>query len=394
MLKSLATILALIALSPFSHAYVERECPCSKDDGNGLWLDISIAIDVSAGMGSESLIMTVGDIASLFPTTAIGNDTGPSPGQTSRIAITTFDTRANTVFGLNDLTSNNDFNNQIWNIININTTNPTSSLKVGLSGALSALTKGRADGKRSNFRQVIIVYTATCDSTPGDDDPSNIASDIKGDNIDIIMVGYDKIGNGNLKTCVKNLASPNSAFANTDSNLVGEIQQALCQVNCFCAPLWSNFHSGMKKFGTCIRLGNSPALYQAAKHSCNALAPDSYLVNEFSAQKHNFVVGSAKGDPTFKVPHLFYIGLTYVNGQWLWEQQAGSSQIPYVQSNDTSFGWCPGFPDGKETAGNSCVLETPLSSSETQVCWQNVPCIPAKYYYCQRNTCDVNNFCP
>ncbi|PAV74417.1 hypothetical protein WR25_02419 [Diploscapter pachys] len=269
-------------------------------------------------------------------------------GQTTRVGIVTYGKTATVQYNLTAFDDTNTFINTIFDVADKPTTDTESDIYTGLYAALTVLQNGRINRKRDNVRQAIILYASAYKTQGLENDPVQLAQQIKEDGISIITVGFSQFG-GNLLAGLVKIASPGMAFNDTETDLVGEIQRnGLCQINCFCPNGWTQYTSqfglaSAGRFALCLRLGDVDNMWTAAKIACQNLDNSAYLVSELDEAKHNFTYQFFKSKSGIPSPYIYHIGLSWdvSSQQWMWEQPVGQPKLPLSGSPYTA--WNPGI---------------------------------------------------
>uniref|UniRef100_A0A8R1I4M1 C-type LECtin n=1 Tax=Caenorhabditis japonica TaxID=281687 RepID=A0A8R1I4M1_CAEJA len=373
--------------TPRSGTNVDREC---GGDLSYLWLDVVVVVDNSKGMTNEGITAVAANIVTVFGNgTKIG--TQYSDKRSTRIGIVTYNNDAVVVADLNLLQSIDDLYQSIFSTLNQVSSSDNSFLAKGIGAAENVLQNGRANGVRSNYKRLVIVY-ASAYKGEGELDPVPIADRLKSSGVTVSTVAFDQDGDESLLNALAEVASPNYAFTSKDLNLVGELQGTALQTNCFCPNLWTQYKANFDnensyKYGVCLRPVTISASWTAAKFACQNLAKNGYLATEFDNQKHNFLFRIAQNTTAFTAPYIYHIGLSFVNGGWYWQQPAGSPLLPL-----NGFAtWNPSFP--KSYTSNIGVVEQQYSSS-LSVGWQNINAYSvAEYYSCEVASCDTAQYC-
>ncbi|CAI5453578.1 unnamed protein product [Caenorhabditis angaria] len=380
-------VLLLIALLPaLISAYKDRECGA---DLSNLWLDVVVVVDNSAGMTQDGLSQVIGDVSTVLTNgTRIG--TQYADPRSTRVGIVTYNSDGTIAANLDAFNSTDGLIGGMYDAIGIVSTQKLSYLETGLSQAETVLNQGRR-GVRKNYKQVVIVYASAYQGT-GAQDPVPAADRLKESDVAIITVAFEQEGNTDLLEPLSQIASPGFNFTSKDVDLVGEIEGALLQTNCFCPDLWFQYSAdyndlAAQRFGVCVKSAGLQASWTSAKFACQHFASNAFLVSEFSQQKHDFVFQLIKNDKTMTSPFMYHIGLSRINGVWSW-QQPGGQTLP-VQ-NYTN--WNPGYPT--DVSADSAALNSP-TGDDLVVGWQNInPYTVAKNYVCESRACDTDNYCP
>ncbi|CAO4363148.1 unnamed protein product [Caenorhabditis nigoni] len=246
---------------------------------------------------------------------------------------------------------------------------------------------------KDHYKKVVIVYASEYKGY-GELDPVKVADEMKGSGIYIVTVAYDQGGNGQLLKDLAGIATPGYSFSNTDDsdNIIGEIQAALLQANCFCPTDWNQYRvqfsdKNSYHYGLCLQYVSLQANWLASKMACHTRWNNSYLASEFSQDKHDFILQLVKSDPEVKQPYKYNVGLSWLTSanNWVWEQPLGIDQVPLrVWSN-----WDMGYP--KRVSPTSGVINL-QSGSVTY--WENMALMTgAANYVCETYSCDTDNYC-
>ncbi|RCN47694.1 von Willebrand factor type A domain protein, partial [Ancylostoma caninum] len=172
---------------------------------------------------SLKYIQVLADISTVFGETTIAQ----GEGDHSRVAVVTYDSKAEMRHSLTDFNSTDEMMEAIWDIPC--SCDTVSNLKAGLRTAQEAMRHGRADGQRNNIRSAIIIYAS--DFRAGDvNDAVQLANEIKIGGTDIVAVAFDQGGKVHSLDGLEQIASPGLFFKSTTDNLAGEIQGALCSM--------------------------------------------------------------------------------------------------------------------------------------------------------------------
>ncbi|VDK44432.1 unnamed protein product [Cylicostephanus goldi] len=281
--------------------YYERECPCTPSK---LWLDVVVAIDNSLGMTMEGMAQVIADLGTVFDPTTIAQ----GEGHHTRIGILTYGTTAKAV----------DF--------------VDCALRCALMKAEELFAEGRPAGVRENVKQVIIIYASVYKELHFGD-ATQLADQIKISGKDIIVVAFDQGGRPNAILELRKIATEGYFFMNTNANLAGEIQHALCQINCFCRKQWMQYSLDSVKYGSCLRIGGIDSNWNLAKRSCIRIGHESgHLATVLDHAKHTFIASMFRNDYRMEPPYMYHIGLSYdkANGGYFWEQpkESNPERIP------------------------------------------------------------------
>ncbi|EFP11618.1 CRE-CLEC-62 protein [Caenorhabditis remanei] len=343
-------LLLLTTLSIGSAPPTDRDC---GHDLINLWLDVVVVVDNSIGMTQAGLTEQA---------------------------------------DLNRFQSADDLFNSVFSILPHLSSSDEVYLAKGIAAAEQVLTAGRKNNTRSNYKQFVLIY-ASAYNDDGMGDPRPIAERLKTSGVNIATVAFDQTGDQDILKAIGEIASPGFNFTNKDEDLVGEVQAAMVQTNCYCSNSWHQYRdqfgvASSQKYGVCLRPVAITAGWTPAKFACQNMIQMGYMVTEYNQKKHDFVFKLIQNDTSFPEPYIYHIGLSYVNGGYYWQQPVGHALVP-VNSND-SF-WNPGFPQQSST---SPAVLNQQASSVISVGWQNVNQFTvAERYVCEVSSCDTENYC-
>ncbi|PIC36519.1 hypothetical protein B9Z55_015478 [Caenorhabditis nigoni] len=187
--------------------------------------------------------------------------------------------------------------------------------------------------------------------------------------VSIATVAYNREDDLGFLAELTKIATPGYNFTN-DESTVAELRSAMLQVNCYCPNGWfqmseSYANENSFKYGVCLLPVTMQATWLASKFSCRNHWNNGYLVNEYSQSLSYTISEVVRNNTAFKQPYMYFIGLSYVNGNWQWEQADGVD--PILVQNWTD--WNPGFPTASSTA--TVVVNMQKSSSSISTGWQN-----------------------
>ncbi|CAP33691.1 Protein CBG15364 [Caenorhabditis briggsae] len=307
-------------------------------------------------MTDEGLDSVAANLASVFSAgTRIG--TSPSEPRTTRLGLVTYNSRAQQNADLNKFQSLDD-------------------LYEGVFG--------------SHFQKVVVIYASSYRGT-GEQDPLPVANRLKTSGVRIITVAYDQGGDGTLLRQLSQVASPgfNFSSAENEGNIIGQVQGALLESNCFCPNDWIQYRqfysdTNSYRYGVCFQPVTLTAVWKAAKKSCANRWNNSYLVNEFNLSKHNFILDIVNSTVGFHQPFSYHIGGNKVGGVWKWDRPTGWEQ-PELKK---WYNWEDGYPIASST------LNAILNQQTGQAKWENIDMLKtAANYVCETASCDTDNYC-
>ncbi|CAA88986.1 VWFA domain-containing protein [Caenorhabditis elegans] len=367
--------------------YMDRVC---GEDETHLWLDIVAVVDNSKGMTDKGVVTVAGQIVSLF---VDGQQLGIDPNQprTTRIGIVTYNRDATVVADLNKITSIDQLADIVFGALHKASSIADSYLHAGLEAADDLLQRQSFATSRGHYKKLVIVYASEYSGT-GTQDPLPLATRMKVDvAIATVAYGQDNV-NGFLRQ-LSQIATPGYNFTNQNGiQLVPELRATMVQVNCYCPNQWFQMRQSYSdesslKYGVCIHPVTLGATRTAAKLSCRNQWNNAYMINEYTQTKHDFTLQVIENITAFTQPYTYYIGLSYSNGNWQWEQPNGQ---PLAQLQTWSD-WCPGYPTASST--DTAVVNVQSSSSSAKTCWQNTKSSLTNMYVCEVATCDSTNYC-
>ncbi|EFO94293.1 hypothetical protein CRE_03438 [Caenorhabditis remanei] len=365
-------------------SYTDRQC---GNDSANLWLDVVVVVDNSQGMTSNGLTDIASNIGSVFAQSRIGTTNYLDP-RTTRVALVTYNSDSYTNADLNQFQSTGDLFNNVFSALATLSSTDQSYLETGLSTAEQLLKAGKNQFNRAHFKRVVIVYASAYEGE-GERAPMPVADRLKGDGVKIITVAYDQRGDGALLDQLAKIASPRMNFTN-NRDLVPQVQGALYEANCFCPDDWVQYRQTFgdvtsQPYGTCIQPVGLTAVWQAAKLGCANRRQNTFLVNEYTPHKHNFVLKSASVTSGFSQPWKYHIGLNWRNGNWTWDQPTGWPQ-PVLQQ---WYNWIQGYPVSSSSMSGCMNVQSGFGTG-----WKNIALYTeSANYVCETASCDTDNYC-
>uniref|UniRef100_A0A914WA24 VWFA domain-containing protein n=1 Tax=Plectus sambesii TaxID=2011161 RepID=A0A914WA24_9BILA len=315
---------------PNQHA----KCHTDDDAWPKLWLDVVLLIDNSAAQTQTNFDAMLEQIGEIWQAGAGGPIVSQATAKT-RVAVVTFDTHARVVANLDELHSNTDLTNVLRGL------RQTTSLTVDGSNALSAagaLFAPNARGNRPNVPNVIIILTADW----AGNDACQIAESIHESAI-ILAVTFEN-RHQDAPTIPACVYSPDELYTAKNPDLDVIMLTSLSLANCFCVgqvlsrnhvgslpqkvsrashQVWDQFwlpradkkYYLRDKWAECVQESTTASSnHDTALNECHA--NKNYLPNEFSLEKHQFLIDVANGKLVTQ-----WIGLQYdsMNKQWFWD---------------------------------------------------------------------------
>uniref|UniRef100_A0A1I7UTE9 VWFA domain-containing protein n=1 Tax=Caenorhabditis tropicalis TaxID=1561998 RepID=A0A1I7UTE9_9PELO len=380
----LATVSGCLALYDPS-SYTDRPC---GDDITNLWLDVVAVVDNSKGMRFDGLQSIAASLVSVFGAgTRIGVNS--TEKRTTRVGLVSYNEKARVNADLTTYTSFDDLFSGVYTALNDVSSTELSYLSNGLGAAADLFKKQSFGTTRDHYKKVVIVFASAFKGS-GDLDPLPVAEKLRTDGAFIVTVAYDQDGNGDLMDKLNLIATPGFNFSNTEEggNLIGKIQGALMQSNCFCPNNYDQYRVSFAdkfsyRYGSCLLPVNIAASWKPAQMSCRNRK--AYLATEFTQHKHDFIVKSVSSTTGFHPPLSYHIGLNQVLGKWVWDQPQGLPQIELR----SWFNWSPTYPKKSSSFPGVQNLQ---NSNSTQ--WQNIDAFKVSTnYICEAYACDTDNYC-
>ncbi|PIC45734.1 hypothetical protein B9Z55_005654 [Caenorhabditis nigoni] len=320
--------------------YSDPICP-----GNikNLWLDVVVVV-------RNTLTQVLGSISTIGPVKY------PADPRSTCVGVVTYDDNATTQSQLDASKSFSDLYNVIQSSLTAVDSTNTSYLSLALLAAEKALKDGRNRTYRFNYKKVIIAFAADYQGQGTALDAMPIANRLKDNAVTIITVACTS--NSDKQAAIQGIASPGFDLVDEmdTPKLVKQLTNALLSANCFCPEEWIQYRSDPNnststQYGICVRgykaTGGSYG-YQHAIDYCASAVPGAYLANEFSLNKHAFMIKYMETTWAWEFsPVEYFIGLSYQHNQWVWEQTTGQARIP-LDPNGFSM-WAPGYPQKNST---------------------------------------------
>uniref|UniRef100_A0A1I7X289 C-type lectin domain-containing protein n=1 Tax=Heterorhabditis bacteriophora TaxID=37862 RepID=A0A1I7X289_HETBA len=223
---------------------------------------------------------------------------------------------------------------------------------------------------RENTKQMIILVASTFNSG-GWTDPTQIAEIFKEDGGVIATIAYDQI-HGAVVPLLNTLATPFYNITNTDYSSE-DLRFLLCEANCFCPKNYLPYNMDFwgAPQGGCYNPITIPAINYLAVRYCSK-HDNSILSIVENENKNNWL------KRVFPSRTKFWIGLKYINGQWVWPN---GYRLNYAN-------WGPGEPN---LQNGDCVYMRQYSGFN--FAWFTDDCTNDWNYVCQAKPCDSTNFC-
>jgi hypothetical protein len=313
-----------------------------------------------------------------------------SVNQTSRIAITVYSQSSAKIANLARYTTKEEVQTDLL-LLAMNQFSNTSIPNM-LAGANDAIGVFTDNGNRRNTRNVLIIVASSY--AGGTVTDVQQASDtFRSSNGVVLVIAYQQPNQAPIPT-ICNLASPGACFTivSTDDNsqLVGNLLQALCIANCFCKKNEIQYtgitNNVTTSRGSCLHPVIAPTTGNLANLTC--AAQSSRVVQILNQEKWAFV-------QSFALDNLgtdqSWIGLYYradmAPAGWYWTTLG--APIP-IAGSPVEVNWSPGNPD--RTNGDCVQLKRYMGF---QLRMQSAPCSGVSHAYsCQHDSCDTDNYCP
>ncbi|KAH7704228.1 hypothetical protein AAVH_28584 [Aphelenchoides avenae] len=310
----------------------------------------------------------------------------------SRVALVTYAANATVVAPLTQYDSTNALIHDLGRIKN------TSETEVNLLAALKAAVEVAYQVPQTALRQTVIVVAASAYKNKAtNDDPQPLARQIKESGMKLMTVAMVRNDESPDEVeSIKELASDGYFFHSdadkqtVSSDLIADIQAALCRANCFCPNGWfqfaDSFDEPKKYFAECVRFSSSPANWYGAKASCAMQAGGrAFLASELTKLKHDFHADYVRSIKGRVVPYL--IGLTYNDtvNRYEWDQTYSNGTHYSLRPND----YQPWF-EGDGTDNLRTAVQVAAGGSDTY--WYKVEKTSSQYM-CQVDACDTDHYC-
>ncbi|CAO4365195.1 unnamed protein product [Caenorhabditis nigoni] len=324
--------------------YSDPICP-----GNikNLWLDVVVVVDKSQLMTNAQLWQVRNTLTQVLGSiSTIGPVKYPADPRSTCVGIVTYDDNATTQSQLDASKSFSDLYNVIQSsMVAVDSTN-TSYLSLALLAAEKALKDGRNRTYRFNYKKVIIAFAADYQGQGTALDAMPIANRLKDNAVTIITVACTS--NSDKQAAIQGIASPGFDLVDEmdTTKLVKQLTNALLSANCFCPEEWIQYRSDPNnststQYGICVRgykaTGGSYG-YQHAIDYCASAVPGAYLANEFSLNKHDFMIRYPQKNSTDQViaiqqwsghPKQEYFWAPPQTNDWLFICQVQSSSTEH-----------------------------------------------------------------
>lgn len=358
-----------------------QDCSCTTQS---LYIDIIFVIDVSEGMGQGGLMMVKAEINTLVGQMSLD----PNIQKHVQVGLIKYSDKAEVVFKPSDYTNEDEFTEDLWSDPRLEDVDEKSD-EVNLHLGLQQAAKMTAS-MRNGVRKVIVVYAASYNDE-GNDDARQIAANIRETGYAIITVAFVEPESSNLVMKIGEIASPRMNFTSfRDDLLVEQMEDALCQVNCYCPNGWKQLVLENRKYGECFFPTKIDASWTASKFECPVLSKEhtgnGHLVYVNSELKNTFLNQFYMDNwyPENQENPNYDIGYYYdqATKKFIWVN--GVTNNPY--SN-----WATGHPDVKQ---GDCVMAKLLKDSKNDFRWNSVSCT-SEYGrgLCQEAACDTDFYC-
>ncbi|EFP09129.1 CRE-CLEC-160 protein [Caenorhabditis remanei] len=358
-----------------------QDCSCTTQS---LYIDIVFVIDVSEGMGLGGLMMVKAEINTLVGQMSLD----PNIQKHVQVGLIKYSNEAEIVFKPSDYDDEDEFTEDLWSDPRLQDVDKVDEVNLHLGLQKAAKMIG---SMRRGVRKVVVVYAASYNDE-GNDDARQIAANIRESGYEIITVAFVEPESSNLVMKIGEIASPRMNFTSfRDDLLVEEMEDAFCQVNCYCPNGWKQLVLENRKYGECFFPTKIDASWTATKFECPILSKDhtgnGHLVYVNSALKNQFLNDFYMNhwDPENQEKPNYDIGYYYdkTTKKFIWVN--GVTNNPY--SN-----WAEGYPD---ITKGECVMAKRVDGTQEDFRWVSVNC-QTDYGrgLCQEAACDSDFYCP
>ncbi|CAB3402682.1 unnamed protein product [Caenorhabditis bovis] len=356
-----------------------QNCSCHLDT---LYLDIVFVVDNSKAMTDMGLVLVKAEIATIVGQMNID----PSTKQHSEIGLITYNAEAEIVFEPTHFTDVDDFNEALYEDPRLEhvSNNVEVNLVVGLEKAADML-----GNMRRGVHKAVIIYAS---AYKDDGDATHIADQIKESGYDIITIAYVEPDESILVEKIGELASPRMNLTSyRDDLLVDEIEDALCQVNCYCPNQWTQLIIDGRRFSECFFEVQIDANWISSRYACEALS------------KLNHTGGG----------HVVYVNSElkqqYLNDYFMKHWNEETQENPnydigyYYDENLKKFVWLNGVIDSSYTNWDNghpnlslgkCSYADQVDKVNNIFKWKSSDCIKEEgRAICQETACDTDYYC-
>uniref|UniRef100_A0A914E9J2 NIDO domain-containing protein n=1 Tax=Acrobeloides nanus TaxID=290746 RepID=A0A914E9J2_9BILA len=202
--------------------------PCNCNN-SGLWLDLMLVIDRSAGVGSDGLSAIGGQLLAILDSVPVAQS-GQGDFYT-RVGLVVY---SGDVQVVGNLTHYQSFNDLMMDLINLSQYYKANDRIADIGKALQTtktIFDAQSTNQQRNARKAVILYASSYNKI--NDDPVTIAAQMNNSNTFIITVDYhDK--SGVATKLLSQISTPFMNFSSTDAGEVVEVKTALCYANCAC----------------------------------------------------------------------------------------------------------------------------------------------------------------
>uniref|UniRef100_A0A914XBE9 Uncharacterized protein n=1 Tax=Plectus sambesii TaxID=2011161 RepID=A0A914XBE9_9BILA len=353
-----------------------RECKCTSYN---VYLDIVIAIDSSDGVGIGFAYMKE-LLADIVRHMTVNQTTGV---RASRIAVINFAQTAQVVADLTTFQSAAEASTAIENI------NPLGGKTVNFESViLNASQIFASDGNRPNIKDVLLLFSSASAKCP-ENSACRPAADLM---LSDVVIATFAMGFEDPPPTLQ-LGSP-CYMQNNTGNLAQKILYALCQVNCYCAPYYTQFISTTDKchkYAECVLAGpHGLETWEGARRTCQATTPGlkGYMVDSLSKEKEQFLFSIAKANQT--APYWIGLNDQASPGTYMWDRGV-DSPVPLRPSDYTNW-----YTSPNDAGQQYCVMGDVTNFGYTSH-WFNYLCDDIfgdggiKYVLCQTIAYDTDN---
>ncbi|CAI2347910.1 unnamed protein product [Caenorhabditis sp. 36 PRJEB53466] len=360
-----------------------QNCSCTTQS---LYIDIVFVVDTSAGMGSGGLMMVKAEINTLVGQMSLSAEYEKHV----QVGLIKYSNVAQTVFNPSDYDDEDQFSEDLWTdprLDDVDENEDEVNLHAGLREAANMLAT-----MRKGVRKVVVVYAASYDDE-GKDDARTIASNIKASGHTIITVAFVEPESSSLVMQIGEIASKRMNFTSfKDELLVEQLEDAFCQVNCYCPNGWEQLVLEERKYGECFFPTKLDASWTATKYECPLLSKDhtgnGHLVYVNSALKNTFIndfyMNPDIWDPENLETPNYDIGYYYekTSQKYVWVN--GVTNNPYTN-------WAEGHPN---VTKGECVAARQINGTITDFRWFSINCATESGRgLCQEAACDSDFYC-
>uniref|UniRef100_A0A914CP32 Uncharacterized protein n=1 Tax=Acrobeloides nanus TaxID=290746 RepID=A0A914CP32_9BILA len=355
--------------------------PCNCNN-SGLWLDLLLVIDRSAGVGVDGLTEIAGQLAA-----ALNNVPIAQKAQNdfyTRVGLIVYSSDVQVIGDLTHYTNSDGLIGDLFSLTQYyKPSDRIADIGKALKTAQTIFQTQSLNRTLRNVPKAVVLYASSYNKI--NDDPVTIASQMNNSNIFIITINYHD-NSGVATDLLNQISTPYMNFSSNANDAVAEVSQGLCYANCLC-PFGSyqlktlNTTSYQQTYyADCLQPIGAGTFPKFAEKVCEAR--NGTLVSLTSQAKTDFMFNVAVygTDKTVSSSNSLHIGLhRNTQNQWAWY---GYDHTEYPLGNFQP--WAPGF--NNNSAGDAVYIDK-LGPGNWQWMTGSSGSNPFQYI-CQIRACD------